>query len=160
VNEERIQCGGLLERRDVSLVEVLGFGREPGQARRILALFAGAGVSLNFLSIGHGAVGEKHMSFCVLSADEERWRPLLDEIRRDCRPDRVHAVEPVIIMTLYGPHFLERHSLASEVFSVVCGDGIDTLAVCSSVNSISLVVRAEDRDAVDQSLRRRFAWPD
>lgn len=157
---ERISCGGLLERGDVSLIEILGFGRGEGQARGILARFGKAGVSLTYLSIGHGAADEKNMSFCVATDEQDRWRPLLDDIRTAYKPDRVQAHEPAVILTLYGPHFLERHSLAAEVFAVVCGDGIDTLAVCSSVNSISLVVRAADRDRTEESLRRRFAWPD
>ena len=157
---ERIRCGGLMERREVCLFEVLGFGRETGQARGILARFGRAGVSLNYLSIGHGAGGEKNMSFCVATGDQERWRPLLEEIRADYAPDAVRAHEPAVILTLYGPHFLERHSLAAEVFAVVCGDGIDTHAVCSSVNSISLVVAAADRDRTVDSLRRRFDWPE
>jgi aspartokinase len=149
-----------MERRDVCLVEVLGFGRAPGQARGILAKFGKAGVSLTYLSIGRGAAGDKNMSFCVNARDAERWRPLLDEIRAEYGPDRVEAREPALILTLYGPHFLERHSLAAEVFAVVCGGGIDTLAVCSSVNSISLVIAVADRDRTVACLKRRFVWPD
>lgn len=159
-DDGRIRCGGLMERRDVCLVEVLGFGRAPGQARGILARFGRAGVSLSYLSIGHGAAGEKNMSFCVRAADADRWRPLLATIGAEYGPDRVEAREDAVILTLYGPHFLERHSLAAEVFAVVCGDGIDTLAVCSSVNSISLVLGAADRDRTVACLKRRFAWPD
>ncbi len=160
MKDEKIRCGGLMERRDVSLIEILGFGRTAGQARGILAKFGRAGVSLNYLSVGHGAGGEKNMSFCVTGADEPRWRPLLEEIRAEYAPERVQAHEPAVILTLYGPHFLERHSLAAEVFAVVCGDGIDSHAVCSSVNSISLVVAATDRDRTVDSLRRKFDWPD
>lgn len=160
MNGERIRCGGLMERQEVCLVEILGFGRETGQARGILARFGQAGVSLNYLSVGHGAAGEKNMSFCVATADQERWRPLLQEIRAAYHPDRVQAHEPATILTLYGPHFLERHSLAAEVFAVVCGDGINTHAVCSSVNSISLVVATPDRDRTVECLRRKFDWPD
>jgi len=160
VSDERISCGGLLERRDVTLIEIQGFGRGHGQARGILARFGQAGVSLTYLSIGHGAAGEKNMSFCVASEEEALWRPVLDGVATDYHPDRVQALAPAVILTLYGPHFLERHSLAAEVFAVVCGDGIESLAVCSSVNSISLVVRDEDRDRAEASLRRRFAWPD
>lgn len=160
MNEERIRCGGLMERRGVCLVEVLGFGRGPGQSRGILARFGGAGVPLTYLSVGHGAAGEKNMSFCVAAGQHERWRPLLAEIRAEYAPDRVEAHEPAVILTLYGPHFLERHSLAAEVFAVVCGDGIGTYAVCSSVNSISLVIAEEDRDRTVECLRRKFDWPE
>ncbi len=160
MSDERIRCGGLMERREVCLIEVLGFGRTAGQARGVLARFGQAGVSLNYLSIGHGAAGEKNMSFCVAMADEPRWRPLLDRVRTEFGPDRVEARQPAVILTLYGPHFLERHSLAAEVFAVVCGDGVDSHAVCSSVNSISLVIAAKDRDRAVASLRRRFDWPD
>jgi aspartokinase len=66
----------------------------------------------------------------------------------------------VAILTLYGPHFQERPNLASEVFSALCIDGIPTHTVCFSINSISAVVDAADRDPAVECLRQKFDWPE
>ncbi len=156
---EKIKCGGLMERSDLCLVEVLGFDWRPGQACGILGKFAEAGISLSYLSIGHGPAGDKNMSFCVNMDDMIRGRELLEEIRDGFNPKKVGTHEPALILTLYGPHFLEKHSLATMVFSALCVDGIDAHTVASSVNSISVVINTQDRNAAVHCLEQRFDWP-
>lgn len=157
---EKFQCGGLMERGDLCLVEVLGFDWRPGQACGILGKFGAAGISLSYLSVGNGATGEKNMSFCVKTEELAGHRHLLDEIRSEFNPGKVQVNAPVLILTLYGPHFLERHTLASEVFSALCVDGVNSYTVCSSINSISAVIDVPDRERTVGCLRERFEWPE
>lgn len=157
---EKIACGGLMERGDLSLVEVLGFDWRPGEACGILGKFGQAGMALSYLSIGNGADGGKNMSFCVKTTELATHRKLLAEIETEYSPRRVAARSPVVILTLYGPHFLEKRSLASEVFSALCVTGVNAHTVCSSVNSISVVVDVLDRDGTVACLRERFTWPE
>ena len=157
---ERVPCGGLVEKGEHALVEVLGFLEKPGRPCGILELFGRAGIALSYLSVGRDAGGLANMSFCVRTDELARHRLLLDEVRRRYDPREVMATAPVVILTLYGPHFLERTSLASQVFGALCGDGIAPRTVCSSVNSISVVVDAHERDAAVACLKARFSWPE
>jgi len=160
VSRELIECGGLMERGDVCLVEVLGFDWRPGQACGILGMFGQAEISLSYLSIGNGRDGDKNMSFCVNTARLAGSREILDEIEKQYQPTKVEVRGPMVILTLYGPHFLERTNLASEVFSALCVDGINAQTVCSSVNSISVVVDTLDRDRTVGCLKQKFSWPE
>ena len=157
---EKFQCGGLMERGDLCLVEVLGFDWSPGKACGILAKFGTKGIALSYLSVGNGATKVKNMSFCVKTEDLAKHRHIIDEIKEEFTPEKVSVNAPVVILTLYGPHFLERHTLASEVFSALCEAGINSHTVCSSVNSISVVVDVPDRDRTEACLKERFEWPE
>jgi aspartokinase len=157
---EKISCGGLMERSEMCLVEVLGFSLREGETCGILGKFGRAGISLFYLSIGSGAKGDRNMSFCVRTAEMARHRGLLEEIEQEFRPRRIAANAPVVILTLYGPHFLERHNLAAEVFAALCSEDINAHTVGSSVNSISVVVDLPDRDRAVACLRERFDWPE
>ncbi len=156
---DKIECGGLMERGDLCLVEVLGFDWRPGQACGILGKFGQARISLSYLSIGNGPDGGKNMSFCLSTEKLAENRELLDQIRREYKPAKLEARAPMVILTLYGPHFLEKHNLASEVFSALCVEGINTHTVCSSVNSISVVVDTMDRDRTVECFEKKFVWP-
>ncbi len=156
----KITCGGLIEKGGHALVEVLGFEQVAGEPCAILGRFGSAGIALSYLSVGNDADGLANMSFCVRTDDLASHRHLLDEVREGFSPRKVNATAPVVIMTLYGPHFLEKTSLASQVFSTLCADGISPCTVCSSVNSISVVVDVHLRDAAVRSLRRQFDWPE
>ena len=156
----KIQCGGLMERRDLCLVEVLGFDWRPGQACGILGKFGQAEIALSYLSIGNDAESQKNMSFCVSTEAMAANRQILKEIESQFKPRKVKVNAPVTILTLYGPHFMEKYTLASEVFSALCVDGINALTVCSSVNSISVVINIPDRDRSVECLKHKFEWPE
>ena len=160
MNAGRIVIGGLMERGDVCLVEVLGFDWRPGQACGILGKFGRADISLSYLSIGNGREGDKNMSFCVNTTRLSESREIIAEIEAEFAPTRVAVRGPMTILTLYGPHFSERTNLASEVFSALCVDGIKAETVCSSVNSISVVVDMLDRDHTVACLKQKFEWPE
>ena len=157
---EKVVCGGLIEKGNHCLVEVLGFKRVAGEPCGILAHFGEAGISLTYLSVGNGADGLTNMSFCVATDELADHRDLLDRVREEFEPQLVSANAPMVILTLYGPHFLERKNLASQVFSALCADRIHPHTVCSSVNSISVVVDTHDRDLAVACLRGRFEWPE
>jgi aspartokinase len=155
-----IQCGGLMERGDLCLVEVMGFDWRPGHACGILGKFGRAEIALSYLIVGNAIGGDKNMSFCLRTDLLASKRHLLDEIKRDFKADKLEVRAPVVILTLYGPHFLEKFNLANEVFSALCTDGIDAHTVSSSINSISVVVDTIDRDRTVACLRQKFTWPE
>jgi aspartokinase len=157
---DKIQCGGLIERHDLCLIEVLGFDWRPGRVCGILGKFGAAEMSLSYLSMGNGPDGDKNMSFCVNPAKLARHEGILDEIQREFGPTKMETHTPVTILTLYGPHFLEKPNLTSEVFSALCVDRINAHTVCTSVNSISVVVDATDREPTVDCLRQKFVWPE
>ncbi|PJA74773.1 hypothetical protein CO151_08575 [bacterium CG_4_9_14_3_um_filter_65_15] len=155
----RIPCGGLMERHDLCLVEVLGFDWLPGAACGILGMFADRDITLSYLSLGNDAQGDKNMSFCVKTDKLAANRDILDAVSREYQPSKVEVRAPVVILTLYGPHFSERPALVRQVFSALCVDGIQAQTVASSINSISLVIETLDRDRTVRCLEEKFSWP-
>ena len=156
----RIPCGGLLEKADQCLVKVHGFAWRPGESCGVLGLFGAAAVPLSFLNINYGEDDLLHMQFCFEQRHLERARPLLADVDTAFRPRTVLVVEAVHILTLYGPHFGEKHALASEAFGALCSAAVRVHGVCSSINSISLVVDSTDADAARRALATRFQWPE
>ena len=156
----KIPWGGLMERHDLCLVEVLGFDWRPGAPCGILGKFAARDIALSYLSLGNGVEGDKNMSFCVKTEKLAANRDILEAVEREYEPRKVEVRAPVVILTLYGPHFNERPALASQVFSALCVDGIQAQTVASSINSISVVIETLDRDRVVRCLEEKFSWPD
>ncbi len=160
MSSERIECGGLMERGGLCLVEVLGFDWRPGETCGILAKFGDAGISLSYLNVGRDARDRRNMVLCVNRQDLEKSRTLLEEIRAEFVPELIEVQEQVVKLTIYGPHFNERYALVAQVFAALCSRGIEARTVGSSVNSISFVVDAVDRELAIGCLREKFAWPE
>jgi len=49
----KIQCGGLIVKHGVALIEVLGFEWAPGEACGILCEFGDAGIPLSYINISN-----------------------------------------------------------------------------------------------------------
>ncbi len=157
---EKIKCGGLIERCDLCLVDIMGYMWRAGRSCRILAMFAEHKIPLCYLSIGKCADGSKQLALCVDMKVIGNCRPILDVVQAEFKPQSMELTEDVVILTVYGPHFYERVALASEVYAALCEAGVNAHSVGSSINSISLVINATDRDATIASLHSRFEWPE
>lgn len=157
---DTIQCGGLIERRDLSLIEILGYKWRAGRSSRILTMFAEHMIPLCYLALGGCAADDKQLALCVESRVLPNCRPILDAVANEFAPRALAVTEDVVVLTLYGPHFYERVALASEVYAALCGAEINAHSAGSSVNSISFVIDSVQRDAAIAALRTRFVWPE
>ncbi|RKZ19100.1 hypothetical protein DRQ50_02760 [bacterium] len=156
----RILCGGLLRRDQLAMIEFLGLDGEPGSACGILERFGEAGIPLAYVSLGNGPDGQRNVAFCVDRVDLVTSRPLLETVEKERRPVEVLIREPVTKLTLYGPHFQEKHGLAAGVFAALCERGVKSHGISMSVNSISFVVDSRLCEEAVACLRLRFEWPE
>ena len=130
-------------------------------AKKAFALFpGGADATSAPVFAAHYARRRRNLSLCVKLTDLDRASPLLDEVAAEFGPELIERREPVVKLTLYGPHFNERYALVAEIFSALSTQGVDVHTVGSSVNSISFVMDAADRDRTIACLRERFDWPE
>lgn len=157
---EKTKCGGLIEKNTLCLIEILGYGWQPGEACGILKFFSQAGFSLAFLNVGNTRDGERNMSLCLENSNLGQIYELVSNIDEQLKPRKINVTENVTILTIYGPHFYEKHGLASTAYSAFCVAAINTLAVCTSVNSLSFVIDSRDRMSTIECLRDSFDWPE
>ncbi|MCP4800674.1 MAG: hypothetical protein GY893_12070 [bacterium] len=156
----KIQCGGLIIKRGVALIEVLGFEWAPGEACGILCEFGDAGIPLSYINISNTNDKKRSIVFCLDHKYLGQAKEMMTNIEKKLLPQKVTVEERASICTLYGPHFLEKTGLASEVYASFCQAAIGTWSVCSSVNSVSFVISERDLNPSRQCLRTRFDWPE
>lgn len=156
----RIECGGLLVRRNMIAVELMGVAWGTSEACGILTLFADAEVPLGFLQVSSAADGCKTMTLGVPGEQRDCCSRQVEKVRERYAPPEVTVLEPAAVLTLYGPHFGERVGLSQGVTEALCRAEVDVIALASSVNSISVLLHASDADRAREALRTRFHWPE
>jgi aspartokinase len=157
---DRIECGGVTRRGDLALVEMRGFAPLSGARSEALKRFGEHAIPLSYLVVGWDAEDAENLTLCLNAADLPRAEPLLAMLTNELAPRRVVTSHPVVILTVYGPHFLERYGLANEFIDTLADHQLTVLSICSSVNSVSFVVYAKDEEATVHALSERFAWPE
>jgi aspartokinase len=156
----KIECGGLTRREDLVLVELRGFAPLAGHRRNVLKRFGDYAIPLCYLTVSWDAEDAENLCICLNRADLERAEPLLAMLSIEIAPRRVVTWHPVTILTVYGPHFLERYGLANEFIATLADHRLTVLSICSSVNSVSFVVHERDVENTVHALSERFAWPE
>lgn len=156
----KILCGGLIIKRGVALIEVLGFEWEAGEVCGILCEFGDAGIPLSYISISNTNDEKHNLIFCLDHKYLSKAKDMMKNIEKKLSTQKVTFEDEAVICTLYGPHFLEKTGLASEVYASFCQAAIRTWSVCSSVNSVSFLISEKDLDSTRNCLRTRFDWPE
>ena len=156
----RIECGGLTRRSDLALVEMRGFAPLSGARSEALKRFGEHAIPLSYLVVSWDAEDAENLCICLNATDLPRAEPLLAMLSNELAPRRVVVAHPVVVLTVYGPHFLERYGLANEFIDTLADHKLTVLSICSSVNSVSFVVHAKDEKATVHALSERFAWPE
>lgn len=156
----KIECGGLTRRADLVLVEFRGFEPLSGHRQNLLKRFGDYAIPLCYLTVAWDADDAENLCFCLNRADLERAEPLLAMLSNELCPRRVVTWHPVVILTVYGPHFLERYGLANEFIATLAEHRLTVLSISSSVNSVSFVVHEKDEAATVGALAERFNWPE
>lgn len=156
----KIACGGLTRRDQLCLVEFRGFPPLAGHRRNVLKRFGDYEIPLCYLVVGWDSDDAENLSFCLNRSDLDRAEPLLAMLSNELDPRRVVTWHPVTILTVYGPHFLERYGLANEFIATLADHKLTVLSISSSINSVSFVVHAHDAEATVHALSERFDWPE
>lgn len=156
----KIECGGLTRREDLVLVELRGFAPLAGHRRNVLKRFGDYAIPLCYLTVSWDAEDAENLCICLNRSDLERAEPLLAMLSNEIAPRRVVTWHPVTILTVYGPHFLERYGLANEFIATLADHRLTVLSICSSVNSVSFVVHEKDVETTVHALAERFNWPE
>lgn len=156
----KIECGGLTRRGKLVLVEFRGFAPLQGHRRNVLKRFGDYAIPLCYLVVGWDSDDAENLAICLSETDLARAEPLLAMLSNEIAPRRVVTWHPVTILTVYGPHFLERYGLANEFIATLADHKLTVLSICSSVNSVSFVVHERDEDMTVHALAERFNWPE
>ncbi|MBU1699859.1 MAG: hypothetical protein KJ970_14260 [Candidatus Eisenbacteria bacterium] len=157
---DKIECGGLIRREDLCLLEILGYDLKACGKFDILDLFGDAKIPISYLAVSNGADGLRNMSLCVPLEHLYQLRNLREGIQKGCAPQRLKTVENTMVLTIYGPHFYEKASIAGVVYGALRREEIYTHSINSSVNSISFVINADDCQRTIRCLKTRISWPE
>lgn len=156
---ERIVVGGILQTRDLCLMGVMSAPDRPGLAAAIFSALGAAQLNVQFIVQSIDLNGDSHVQFCVAAEDGERAQELLRPVAEALHARKVTLCRPVSHISVFGPDFRQRPGIASAVFRALAEQGVNILAVSTSISTISCVIGTQDHAAAVAGLERVFDAP-
>jgi len=158
VGREKIEIGGLIQGKDLALINVLCLPDHQDAVAEVFRTLGTQAVNVQLaaqticpdgpsLALGVAAK-DLPAALGVLKANQDRLG--IQSIAHHPR---------VAFLAVHGPHFRERPGLGALMFSTLAAAGIKMLAVSTSISTLSCVIEAERLEAAVQALQETFQIP-
>jgi aspartate kinase len=145
---QKVKIGGILQNHNLAQIGILDFPDELGTLSRLMEFFGKSRINL-----------QQSVSFCIERGDLENALGILQHIQSYFNPRRIIHQVPVAILSIFGPHFREKPSIAATMFRALEDAQVPILSVSTSISSLSCVVEEALLSRAVQALQDSFELP-
>ncbi len=115
---------------------------EVGFGRRLLSALERRGVSFEHMPTGIDTV-----SLVVDSSYlKGKLESVLDEIRAECRPDRLQVVENIALIATVGRGMLHTPGVAGRLFGALAAESVNVRMIDQGSSGINIIIGVEEKD--------------
>ena len=156
---EKVAIGGMLETKGLMLVKVLGVRRGPGVAGLTLSTLGGHGINILCVVSSADSNNRENLTLAINKSDLDQALGLMQSIKEEIEAERIECTRNCCVISLYGPHFSERPSIAGLMFDALAEGGIDIHAISTSVSTVSCIIDESDLLKAREQLSGAFLMP-
>ena len=155
----KIKIGGIIQSKQLGQVGVMSIPDRPGLGGYILGALGKEGINIQFIVQTVDLNGRGIIDFCIDLKDLGRTLQVLDRIQPLSGQEKVKHHSPVAIISIFGPHFRERPSIAGTMFQALGDAGINILAISTSISTLSCVIEEALLPEAVQAISEAFELP-
>lgn len=156
---KKIKIGGIIQTEGMAQIELLGLPEHSGLAGRVFKVLGERGINLQFIVQTTDRRRREKIVFCLAEDDLEGTTNILEQIRGPIGLEEFRVLSPVEIISIFGPHFRERPSIAGTIFAAFNKAQIEMLAISTSISTLSFVIKKEIRSKVIDTIKDTFDLP-
>ena len=157
--DTKVKIGGILESRGLRLVGVMAAPDRPGLASAVFSALGNAHLNVQFIVQSIDLDGKSHIQFCIDDEDLQRSLTVLEPVAAGLGGCVMIHERGVALVSVFGPDFRQRPGIAGTAFGALGVEGINILAVSTSISTVSCVLEESRFEEAVASLRRVFDLP-
>jgi aspartate kinase len=155
----KIRIGGIMQNAHLALLNVTAVPDRPGIASAILGGLGQKGINVQFIVQCIDQSQRDQVALCVDRDDLEEAEGVVSEVAPELEAGRVIVNPEVAIVSIFGPDFRERPGIAGTMFEALAKDGINIMAISTSISTVSCVIGSDDLEMALIALRETFDLP-
>jgi aspartate kinase len=156
---EKIRIGGIMQNAHLSLLNVTAVPDRPGIAAAILGGLGERGINVQFIVQCIDQSKRDQVAVCVDRDDIDAAVEIVNRIAPELEAGEVVSQPEAAIVSIFGPDFRERPGIAGTMFDALAQEGINILAISTSISTVSCVIESEQLESALISLRETFDLP-
>jgi aspartokinase len=142
-----------------AVVKVMSCPDRPDIAGLVLGALGDRNINIEFLVQGFDLDGFSNYTLCIDRKDLEVAISCLESIKQSIEAKVISYNPNVAVVSVFGPHFREKPKISGIMFSALASVGINSIAISTSISSVSCVVDAGDIVAAVDALNQAFEAP-
>jgi aspartokinase len=154
-----MKIGGMLENNGLTMYRVTTVRDEPGAAGAILKFYAQRNINLEYITESGGADGRAIISVCIKDENTKEVDRFIAENKEALKPYIIEKFENLSTLSIYGPHFREKHSIAARYCRLLGAFGVNILGLSSSISSICAIIRTCQIEQGKKAVLKKFEMP-
>jgi aspartate kinase len=156
---EKTPIGGIMQSDGRALVKIMSVPDHASVAGTVLGAMAAKGINIELLVESFDVDDYANFSLVIDQKDLDQALEELEVIRPTIDAKAVSYTPDVAVLTVFGHHLREKPHVHGLMFSSMASVGISSLAISTSISSVSCVVPGQDLGTAVQALSRTFAFP-
>jgi len=156
---EKIKIGGIMQSDGRALVKIMSVPDHVSVAGAVLGAMGENGINIELLVESFDLDDCGNFSLIIDQKDLDHALNVLDEIKSTIDAKVVSYTPDVAVITVFGPHLREKPRTHGVMFSCIASVGISSLAISTSLSSVSCVVEGQHLDTAIQALTEAFDAP-
>lgn len=154
-----MKIGGILEKAGLTMYRITMVEDKPGSAGAIFKFYAQKNINLEYITESASIGGQAIISTCIDARYTKEVDQFIETNNELVEPYVIDKIENLSTLSIYGPHFREKHSIAARYCSIIGAQGINIIGLSSSVSSICAIIKTEDLEKAKKAVLKRFEVP-
>jgi aspartate kinase len=156
---EKTAIGGIMQSDGRALVKILSVPDHASVAGTVLGAMAAKSINIELLVESFDLDDCANFALVIDQKDLGQALEVMEGIRPTIDAKVVSYTPDVGVLTVFGHHLREKPHVHGLMFSSMASVGIGSLAISTSLSSISCVLPGQDLETAVEALSRAFAFP-
>ena len=156
---DKIKIGGIMQSDGRALVKIMSVPDHASVAGTVMEAMGKNGINIELLVESFDLDDCGNFSLVIDQKDLDQAISVLEEIKLNIDARVVSYTPDVAVVTVFGPHLREKPRIHGIMFSSIASVGISSLAISTSISSVSCVVEGQYLETAIQALSKAFDVP-
>jgi aspartate kinase len=156
---EKAKIGGIMQSDGRALIKVMSVPDHVSVAGTVLRTMAENSINIEFLVESFDIDDCGNFAIVIDQKDLDQTLSVLEEVKPTIDARVVSYTPDVAVITVFGPHLREKPFIHGMMFSAMASVGIPSLAISTSLSSVSCVVEGQHLDTAVHALNQAFDAP-
>jgi aspartate kinase len=157
MEDERI--GGIMQSDGRALIKVMSVPDHASVAGTVFRAIAENGINIELLVESFDLDECGNFAMVIDGKDLDRAVEILENLKSAIDAKVVSYTPDVAVITVFAPHLREKPRIHGRMFSAIASIGVSSLAISTSLSSVSCVVEGQHLDMAVRSLSEIFDLP-